>query len=129
MNKKLTPKIKLNRKSLRDGTAGAFDASTLRAPFTVYVTNKSNWKIICWSLAKDGPWHQLNPPIGRTCTSSCRDCWSNGNYAPVHSFSNDAEFDIYLVAERGGQYLYLDPAHITPTSDALGMSVCVDLNH
>jgi hypothetical protein len=127
MNNNLTPKIKLHRRSLR-GTAGEFDASTMRAPFTVYVTNKSNWRILAWSLEKDGPWHQLSPPIDKTCTGTCRDCWLNGNYAPVHSFSTDTEFDLYLVAERGGQYMYLDPAHIKSTSDAQGTSVCVDID-
>jgi hypothetical protein len=93
----------------------AFDASSVSEHFTVFVVNKTDWKIIAWSVNSPDDWNGVDPPIGRTCNSSLDQCWKNGNYLPLHRFPADSEFDLYLAADcGGGVYRPLGPRHITP---------------
>ncbi len=106
--------VKLYRTPLRTMDS-AFDASSVSEHFTVFVVNKTDWKIIAWSVNSPDDWNGVDPPIGRTCNSSLDQCWKNGNYLPLHRFPADSEFDLYLAADcGGGVYRPLGPRHITP---------------
>jgi hypothetical protein len=116
-------KVKLHKTILTSAAVSGLSGQA----YSVYVTNKSDWNIIAWKKGVNGTWHYLPEPIKRTCTTSCQDCWRSGKYKLIHTVDCTTDpYDLYLAGERGGAYLYLEPARISPTCQENGTSVCVD---
>jgi hypothetical protein len=96
--------------------------------YTVYVVNKSSWRIIGVKVGARGKPIRLLAPVGKTCDGSCQECGMALKYAPIHSVECTADpYDLYLLAERDGQFAQSsEPARIEPNCQDNGVWICAE---